>query len=75
MIISTEMFGPVLVIKYVVLLNETRISAVLRYGDIPHSLGDIPEVSRRTVRGPSCELSAAYSPTIMNLDGSVTYSG
>ena len=27
-IISTEMFGPVLVIKYVVLLNETRISAV-----------------------------------------------
>ena len=35
-------------LKYVVLINEPdSVQFFFQYGDIPHSLGDIPEISRR----------------------------
>ena len=57
-----DSFGSFLVINIVACsTNQKQFSS--GYGDIPHSLSDIPEIST-TERDPSSELSAAICTTV-----------
>ena len=59
--------------NYNTLLSSTnQNSTVLRYGDIPHSLGDIPEISNKNRMRTVLWIERSQSPNIMNLEVSVT---
>ena len=57
-----DSFGSFLVIN-IVAWSTSQKQFNSGYGDIPHSLGDIPEISI-TEREPSSELSAAICTTV-----------